>query len=237
MKRRNQTARRFLKAVLYLTASIWIFSGVSFVAAQSVEPDMNKLIQETQKMLNEDDRITMVWWLPEEYWKASLKQGRAVTNDQIDQYMQFIRPYTFFVIVHGEVGSFGGISFASETDLRQSIRLIDSEGKQYHPLSSFDIDSNTQNLLSIMKPLFASMLGPLGENMHFFLFDAKDSYHNKFVSATDPGKFYVKLGQKEFCWRTPIGALLPEKTCPYCGEKLSGAYLYCPYDGTKLNSQ
>jgi hypothetical protein len=44
----------------------------------------------------------------------------------------------------------------------------------------------------------------------------------------------VKMGEKEFHWRLPLGSLLPPKICPKCGETFSGAYKFCPWDGSTL---
>jgi hypothetical protein len=52
--------------------------------------------------------------------------------------------------------------------------------------------------------------------------------------ATKEGVYYIEVGEKEFRWKLPLGSLLPPKICPVCKEKLSGAYKYCPWDGTKL---
>jgi len=86
----------------------------------------------------------------------------------------------------------------------------------------------------MIKPVIANTLGPLGQNMHFLLFPAKDKNGQNIAEAKKEGAFSVKLGEREFKWRLPLGSLLPPKICPKCGEKLSGAYNYCPYDGTPL---
>jgi len=86
----------------------------------------------------------------------------------------------------------------------------------------------------MIKPVIVNTLGPLGQNMHFFLFPAKNKSGRNIADAKKGGVFSVRLGEREFKWRLPLGSLLPPKICPRCGEKLSGAYKYCPYDGTPL---
>ena len=53
--------------------------------------------------------------------------------------------------------------------------------------------------------------------------------------AKKEGFFLVELGENEFRWRLPLSSLLPLTICPTCGEELSGAYKFCPWDGTKLS--
>lgn len=86
----------------------------------------------------------------------------------------------------------------------------------------------------MMKPLFANMLGPMGQNMVFFLFPSNNKEGQKIADSKKEGSFSVEMGEREFRWRLPLGSLLPPKICPTCGEKLSGAYKFCPWDGTKL---
>jgi len=78
------------------------------------------------------------------------------------------------------------------------------------------------------------MLGPTGQNTHFFLFPAKNEKGQKIAEAKKEGTFSVELNEREFSWRLPLSSLLPPKICPTCGEKLSGAYKFCPWDGSKL---
>jgi len=44
----------------------------------------------------------------------------------------------------------------------------------------------------------------------------------------------LSINKNEYKWRTPLGSLMPVKTCPKDGEKMSGAWDYCPFDGEKL---
>jgi hypothetical protein len=73
-------------------------------------------------------------------------------------------------------------------------------------------------MLVMMKPVLANMLGPLGQNMHFFLFPAQTKAGARIAGATEKGHFKIKLGENEFTWRLPLDALLPGKVCTGCHE-------------------
>ena len=196
--------------------------------------NLNVLTQETQKMSEKADEMTLIWWIPEEFWRVSFEQDPSITKEQTEEFLKVLRPYTVVVVVDGEMGSFGGITYEPEQTIRSSIRIVDDEGAKYHPLGESSIDADCENFLAMMKPVFVNMLGPMGENMHFFLFPAENKKGKMIADADGEGTFAVELGQRNFKWRLPLGSLLPSKTCPVCQEKLNGAYKFCPWDGNKL---
>ena len=196
--------------------------------------DLNALVQETQKMTLKVDEMTLVWWIPEEYWQVSFAQDPTMTEAQIDVFLKVLRPYMLIVVVDGQMGTFGGITYKSEADIKTSIQIIDNQGTRCLPLSEDKIDADTKNFLSMMKPIFVNMLGPMGQNMHFFVFSGKNEKGQKIADAKKDGAFLVKLGEREFRWRLPLGSLLPPKMCLKCKEKCSGAWNFCPWCGTKL---
>ena len=214
---------------------ILLMSGLmSFSFAQSFKINLNDLTQETQKMSQSADELTLIWWIPEEYWVVSFKQAPNMTETQIEEFVKVLRPYTLIVAVDGKIGAFGGATYVPKATIEQSIQIVDSNGEAFKPLTQDKIDADTTNFLSMMKPVFSNMLGPMGQNMHFFLFPQKSSKGNDIAKATEEGSFTVKLGKREFSWRLPIGSVLPPKTCPDGCEGLSGAWKFCPWHGSAL---
>jgi len=207
--------------------------GVNIGGAQATKIDLNALIQETQKMSQNVDEMTLIWWIPEEYWQASFAQDPTITDAQAEEFIKVLRPYVVIVAIDGKIGPFGGVTYKSEATVRNNIKLV-SKGVSYRPLSDEKVNADTQNLISSMKPALANMLGPMGRNMHFFLFPAKDKKGQNIAEATKEGSFTVKLGLNEFKWRLPLGSLLPPKTCPVDGEQMSGAWKFCPWHGVRL---
>ena len=196
--------------------------------------NLNELTQETQKMSEKPDEMTLLWWIPEEFWRVSLAQDPTMTSAGIEEFIKVLRPYILIVAVDGKMGSFGGITYRSEADIQRSIQIKDGQGTYYRPLSQDKIDADTRIFLSMMKPALADMLGPLGQNMNFLAFPAKNRKGQNIVDVKKQGKFSVKLDEREFRWRLPLSSLLPPKICSNCKEKGSGAWNYCPWCGTKL---
>ena len=196
--------------------------------------DINALIQETQKRSDKTQEMTLVWWIPEEYWQASFSQSRNITASQIEEQIKVFRPYTSVAVVDGMVSIYGTVTYKSEADIRSNVRFVDSQGNIYLPLSDTYINADTRAVLAMMKPALVNVSGPVGQNMYFFVFPAQNKEGLGIADAKKEGEFSVKLGEREFRWKLPLSSLLPPKICPTCHEKLSGSYKYCPWDGTKL---
>jgi len=207
---------------------------MSVSVAQGRKVDINALVQETQKMSDTSGEMTLIWWIPEEFWRASFEQDPNMTAAQTEQFIQVLRPYMLIVAVDGNIGTLGGVTYKSETTIRDSIQVIDGQGTRYRPLSSENIDADTKNFLSMMKPVFVNMLGPIGQNIHFFLFPAKNTMVQNIAVAKSERAFSVKLDTRLFKWRLPLGSILQAKICPVDGEKLSGAWKFCPWHGVEL---
>lgn len=217
-------------------------SGIAFLIlcflspsfAQDKKVKISELIQETQKFDQSHEYMTVVWWVPEDFWRVSFEQNPKATQAQYEELIKVVKPYSVFAAIDGKIGNFGGVTFTPETSIRSSIKLIDAERNTYAPLGVENVDADMKNFLSMMKPVLANMLGAMGQNMNFFLFPAKNSAGQNITDATKEGTFSVKVANSEFKFRTPLGSLLVPKVCRVDGEKLSGAWKFCPWHGVKL---
>lgn len=225
------TARRL--SLLLAVFVVIGFAGTTL--AKEIKIDLEALTNETQRVSTEGDKMTLIWWIPEEYWRASFAQDPSITKTQAEELVDILRPYTLILAVDGNIGKMGGITYKPEETIRAAISLKDEKGNTYRPYSEDKISPDAKNFLAIMKPIFANMLGSFGENMHFFLFPSKNGGTQNIALAKMEGGFTVKMGEREFKWRLPLGSVLPSNTCPVDGEKLSGAWKYCPWHGVKLN--
>ena len=234
MNTTDHTGRIRWRAGLFLMALL-LFGWMTAAAAQESRVNLDALTQETQKTSGKAGEMTLVWWIPEEYWRVMFWQNPTVTGSQGEVLIRLFRPYTIIVAVDGKVGPLGGITYASKDDIRRDIELIDSEGTHYPPLDEETLPADTKLFLSVMKPVLATALGPMGQNLHFFLFTARNETGAPIADARKEGTISVKLDEREFGWRLPLSSLLPPKVCPACGEELNGAYKFCPWDGSTLS--
>ena len=106
---------------------------------QESNVNINALIEETQRMSQKTNQMTFVWWIPEEFWRISFAQEPTIPKYQIEEFITVLRPYLIFIVVDGKIGTFGGITYTSESTIRNDIFLIklgDNEFKWKLPLSS-----------------------------------------------------------------------------------------------------
>ena len=206
-------------------------------AGHAADIDLTALTLETQKMSQNSDEMTMVWWIPDEFWKVSFAQTPGMTPAQIEEFLTVVRPYTMVAVVDGSVGVFGGVTYKSEDWVRTNTRLIDAKGTSYAPKTEDEVDADTKNMLQMIKPIMVNMLGSMGENMHFLLFPAKTSTGTQIADAANKGEFMLKLGTKEFKWRLPLDALLPVKVCGCCKQECKGSWSFCPWCGKSLDQK
>lgn len=234
MKKARSIINSNLLVLNVFTVGILLCGWTHRVFAQPHTVDLQALTTETQRVSQEVNTIRLVWWIPIDYWQVFADQNPSMTPDQTEELLQILNPYLLVVVVDGKTGPFGNVTYMSESDIRTNLQLLDSQDISYRSLPTEQIDANTQSFLSIIKPIFANLLGPLGQNMHFFLFPSKDNNGQLIANAKEEGGFSITLAEEVFKWRLPLGSLLPPKTCPVCGEQMSGAWKYCPWDGTKL---
>jgi len=220
--------------IVFAAVSLPLASG-SLAVAEDI--DVQGLVAETQKVSEKLDDMTLVWWLPEEFWAASFAQTPQVTATQAEQFLKIVRPYTMVAVVTGDMGPFGGVTYKSESYVRANVRIVDSQNKSYAPLSEEQISPDVKNFLEMMKPVMANLLGPMGKNMHFLVFPGKTAAGAQIASAKGKGHLQIRVGRREFKWRLPLDSVLAPKRCPGCKEKCKGSWNFCPWCGQKLGEK
>lgn len=231
MKKLNHSLLTHLLPALLLAC---LCAGTAAAQAQAHQVDLSALIDETQKSLPDADRMSIVWWIPEEFWQVNFAQDASIPKAQAEEFLRTVRPYVIIAVVDGKIGTFGGVTYKSEEAIRGMVQLVDTHGGIHRPLPGEKVDPDTKNLLAMMKPVFSNMIGKMGENVQFLVFPSKDSRGRKLADAVQEGSLTVKLGADVLKWRLPLGALLPAKSCPVDGERLNGAWKFCPWHGDKL---
>jgi len=211
------------------------FSLVGLPAvAQEQKSDFTQLMADFMRMSNTNGELNLIWWIPEEFWRVSAASNSNVSHSQIDMVIKIVHPYTIVAVASGRTRPFASPTYRTEAEVRELVRLKDSSGNTYSPLPQDQLDPSTAGLLALLKPLLGKMAGGVTENMQFCVFSGSTKDGARICDPTKEGSCEVDLGGLEFKWRLPLGSLLPKQKCPTCGEILSGAYKYCPYDGTKL---
>jgi hypothetical protein len=196
--------------------------------------DCDELIGETQRGSPDPDRLLVVWWIPCEFWQVAWTQDPDLSEQETKDLVEVVKPYTLVAVVDGRLGPLGGATYRSKESLRDTLSIRGTDGQRHEALAESKLPDDLTNLLGALAPIMSNLIGKLGENMSFFVFPARDAQGNRTDDPTSKGRFTVGLGSEEYAWRLPLASLLEKKTCPKCGERLNGAYEFCPWDGAKL---
>lgn len=194
---------------------VWIAVGL----AQESKVDLNAFIQETQKISKKPDEVTVIWWIPKDYWWVTLAQNPNVTAVMTEEFKKVFSSHIVLIVVDGKTGPFGAITYTPETAIRANIQIRDSEGVRYRPLNEDTNSRDSKNFLLMLRPVLANILGQMEQNIHFFLFPAENKGGQNIVEPQKERSFSVELGEREFRWRLPLQTLPMPKVCPTCGEK------------------
>ncbi len=203
------------------------------VFAQYSNIDYETFMEDSQLSPGDQDAMRFVWWIPIEFWEMTLDNDPSISASEKKEFLDLLRPYTIIAAVDGKMGTFGGVTYKSEEELRLGMKLTGNDGKTYSPLLSSQLNSDVRTLISLFQPILKNIMGNLGENLHFFVFKdetdrgrAFDPHKNGAVSLEMAGEFYE--------WKTPFSSLMPKKKCPVDGEIMNGNWNYCPIHGSAL---
>lgn len=220
---------KLLHALLFLAASL----GNAFAQADAGK-NVGDILKETEKVDISANDVSIIMWIPFEYWELSLVNNPRITDSQKEDILKMMRDYTAVLVVDAKKGGSDIFTFTSIENISKNSTLTLPSGQKLTPLSEDDLAPDTAMLMAMLKPIFKSTLGKMGENAAFLLFSNKDKDGKKLLDSRSTGKLVLKEKEHTASWRLPLGSLLSPKTCPTCGETLPGNYDFCPYDGTKL---
>jgi len=196
--------------------------------------DLDALITETQITKTEGDAMKIAWLIPLEFWQLSMDNETGMTDAAKEEMYSILSEYFIVAIVDGDMGPFGGMPYASEEDLQRDIELKLNGKELEGPLADRKIDSDMKVMLSTFKPVLKSMLGDLGENFHFFVYEDMDKKDNRILDPYEAGSLELMSNDEIYTWNLPLESLFPLKKCPTDKAEMNGAWKFCPYHGVEL---
>ena len=81
----------------------WLLFGllVAGPVLAEYQPDYAAVVKDLQMVNRSADRLTVVVWLPAEFWRLALESGGRVTPKEIDRLLQTIDSYVLVSVVDG----------------------------------------------------------------------------------------------------------------------------------------
>lgn len=194
--------------------------------------DLQKLVQDSQRLSQRSDRMTLVWWIPSEFWRLALQNNQSLTKEQISHIVGVFDDYSIFAVVAVDLGPLGGMTPKDPADLSAHMDFLIGS-KSIQPLKEEAINADTKNFIAMLKPVIANMLGQFGKNMEFLVYPNKEK-GGMMIDPRKKGQFTYIVYDEKFEWRTPLGSFLPPRIDPATNESFPGDYNFNPYTGAKL---
>ena len=225
-----------------LCAGVAVFALTGAMAATRQAPalvDTNDLLRDIQKQVSDGTTMgTLVLWIPIEFWEVSLAIQGKLTPDKQEMLNQ-LRKATLVLVVQGAKGELGIGKYLGRDEVAAGLKVAFESNGQRRELKLIEKpDIVMQAVLGALKPVFVSILGPLGENMHVFAYEDVLPNGDRAASPLVPGGLVVNFrsamgGELSTTLPTPFNSLFVPRQCP--GGKPAGiSWKFCPWDGWAL---
>lgn len=206
--------------------------------------DANGLTKETQKTDGADNAMDFIWWIPVEFWQVTLAGNPAVTQQQIDEIIHTLGPYSIIAVVQADISNFGAFDFfdESEVDDGLSISYVPDGGAAIDLPTDELVDPDVTLLLNQLSPVLTAAMGDMGENFYFFPLSDIDENGERLVSPYESGVLRVSLTAREglprppYEFELPLDSLHTPRLCRN-GKPAHISWKYCPWDGEKLKDK
>ena len=224
--------------------------AVALLAAMSIAADkkkieqvsVDKLLEETQKSAEPTEGFNLVWWLPHEYWQATLLQNKDLTAKERDEFLKTLEPYFLVVVVRADISAMGAFKFHKREDVlkNMTVTYVNKDGKKMELAPVADPDEEVNTVMEVTKPILKAAIGKMGESMYFFLYKDRHSDGKRLASPSEKGKLVVELKKtpKEaggvVAFDCPLNSLMVPRHCATCKKDMHITWNFCPWCGKKL---
>lgn len=205
---------------------------------QPQDVDISAMTNETQRT-SYAGGVHLAWWIPPEYWQASLSKDPNVTDAARKQVLETLRGYSMLAVVQAEVGALGNFTFYERDAVIKGLTLERFDGKTWESLAPLaEVPQKLAPLLKVLGPILSSAMGPMGQNMNFFVLDDQKK-GGRLISPYEPGALKITLTDNKgtklepLLIEFPLDSLYVPRRCPN-GKPAHVSWVVCPWDGSKL---
>lgn len=232
---------RFAVTTAFFVSVVMPQPAVSIERKTIDDVDVNAFISETQLSAVSPETMSSAWWLPIEFWETVLLQDPSTTAEQRQDIWDVLRPYSHLAVVHANISKFGSFDFFDRTRTRELLRIsyTDSDGKKMPLVPIEEVDPDLEILLGQMKPVLGAAMGNMGQSLHFFTLNDRNSRGHRMLSPYETGKLTIEFRGSDgellrvFDLETPLDALFVPRVCPN-GKPAHVSWKVCPWDGSEL---
>jgi hypothetical protein len=228
-----------LISCLFLTLAASLTLPASAIEQKELnDVDISSMTRETQKTIH-GDGVHLVWWIPPEYWAASIKEGASMNPEHRKALMDVMDKYSMLAIVQAEVTPFGSFSFYERDVISKGLKIEIVNGKDRKTVKPLEkLPEELELLLKVLSPILEAALGNMGKNLNFYVL-ADRVKGDRLLSPYAQNTLNVTLASKEggvlgpAVFEMPLDSLYIPRPCPN-GKPAHISWVVCPWDGTKL---
>ena len=219
---------------------------LSTLGAAEIKPlggiDLSRLTSETQvHKTGTDYGMRLAWWIPVEFWQATLSKNKQVSAESISEIVTTLSPYFMIAVVESDISPFGAMDFYPRDVILKNMLVdyTDGNGKKRTLRRVEKLDKDVELLQSQITPILSAAMGNMGKNIYFITYADRDRKNRRIISPYKPGKVHITLTNKKgeqpttFLIETPLDSLFIPRTCAN-GKPAHVSWKYCPWDGSQL---
>ena len=121
------------------------------------------MTRETQQTIH-GEGVHLVWWIPPEYWAASIKNDASMAAEHRKALMDIMEKYSMLAIVQAEVTPFGSFSFYDRDSITKGMKIEVIDGKDRKTLKPLEkVPEELELLLKVLSPILEVALGNMGK--------------------------------------------------------------------------
>jgi len=203
--------------------------------------DTDALISETQTDAKcGDDCINFVWWIPQEFWAALFANDTTTPEKDKREFLRAFEPYSILAVCQADISGFGSFKYYSKEAVQEgmTIFLSNAAGKRVKLSPLAETPSDVEIMLGMLKPILKSAVGPMGENLHFYVLSDRSARGSRILDPYQERTLSVQITTSSDELLTaqipfPLDALFIPRTCPN-GRKAHISWRYCPWTGKAL---
>ena len=188
-----------------------------------------------------DTHFAMIWWIPTEFWDATLSREAVLTEAQKNYFLDTMSNISLLATIQADITELAAFHYylKEEVEEKMFITFTDTTGRRKRLLPMTSVTEDQEVVLGIFKPILEAAMGNLGKNMHFFVLNDKSNSSHRIIDPYRTGYLSVQLSKRNGDLITagiemPLNALFVPRKCPN-GKSAHVSWKYCPWSGKRLN--
>ncbi len=184
------------------------------------------------------DGVNLIWWMPNVFWQASIAQDPTAGAEAQDM-LKNLEGISIVAICQALVSDSGAFDFYTEEEISRGLifTYLNAAGEEVTLTPIEEPSMEVQTLLAVMRPMFTNVIGQLGANLHFFVYDT--TVTGQELDPYESGELRFTLtnrqGEKQKAvFETPLNSIYEPRLCPN-GKPAHITWVYCPWTGKKLD--